>query len=65
MKILGYIFLALGIILLFMALLPMFDFRITKSVVSSSVIIIIIGLLLIYMGYLSDKENNKNKHNDL
>ena len=60
MKIIGYISLALGLILLFMALLPVFDFRITKSVVSSSIIIIVLGLLLVYMGHLSENENKKN-----
>ena len=32
MKILGYIFLIAGVIFLLLALLPMFDLRITKSV---------------------------------
>ena len=58
MKILGYIFLIAGVIFLLLALLPMFDFRITKSVVSSSVLVIIIGLLLVYIGHLNDKEKN-------
>lgn len=58
MKVLGYIFLIAGVIFLLLALLPMFDLRITKSVVSSSVLVIIIGLLLVYIGYLNDKEKN-------
>ncbi|MBO7382335.1 MAG: hypothetical protein IK120_02140 [Muribaculaceae bacterium] len=56
MKILGYILLALGTLLLLLALLPMFDFNITKSVVSSSILVILVGLLLVYMGHLNDNE---------
>lgn len=56
MKILGYILLALGTLLLLLALLPMFDFNITKSVVSSSILVILVGLLLVYIGHLNDNE---------
>lgn len=56
MKIIGYILLALGTLLLLLALLPFFDFNITKSVVSSSILIILVGLLLVYMGHLNDNE---------
>jgi len=56
MKILGYILLALGTLLLLLALLPMFDFNVTKSVVSSSILVILVGLLLVYMGHLNDNE---------
>ncbi|MBP5314824.1 MAG: hypothetical protein J6Y87_03030 [Muribaculaceae bacterium] len=52
----GYILLALGTLLLLLALLPMFDFNITKSVVSSSILVILVGLLLVYMGHLNDNE---------
>lgn len=56
MKFLGYILLALGTLLLLLALLPMFDFNVTKSVVSSSILVILVGLLLVYMGHLNDNE---------
>ncbi|MBR4722361.1 MAG: hypothetical protein IKX94_03540 [Muribaculaceae bacterium] len=56
MKILGYILLALGTLLLLLALLPMFDFNVTRSVVSSSILVILVGLLLVYMGHLNDNE---------